>query len=120
MVRLAMTTNTAMATTASVVVSPETWASPAAAPAVKIRFFGFTAASATPSPRALTGDTDSTDASHFGMTGSVPGAGRFRQLRRARASMPTPNAMVPHDTDSDAVLLVWGTLPSGDTTQMRV
>ena len=116
MVRLAITTKTTMATTASVVVRPETWARPAAAPAVKIRFFGFTAASATPSPRALTGETDSTVASHFGMTGSAPGAGRLRQLRRARASMPTPRAMVPHDTESDAVLLVCATLPSCDTT----
>src|SRR5258708_30639420 len=115
MERLAISTNTARATTASVVDNPGTWANPAAAPAVRMRFLGFTAASATPRPSALTGDTVSTVANHFGRAGSSPGAGRFRQLRRAMASSTTPRAILPHDTESDAVVLV-ATLPSCDRT----
>src|ERR1700733_4121888 len=112
MVTLAITTNTAIATMASVVDKPGTCASPAAAPAVRIRFLGFTAASATPSPSAPTGVRLSTVANHFGIVGSSPGRGRLRQLRRARASRATPRTIVPHDTESDAVLLVAATLPS--------
>src|ERR1700677_4787355 len=116
MVRLAMTTNTAMATTASVVDNPCAWARPAAAPNVRIRFFGLTAASSTARPNALTGETDSTLASHLGIAASSPGAGRLRQLRRANARSATPRAILPQDTESEAVLLLVATLPSCETT----
>src|ERR1700728_2824171 len=119
MVRLAMTTNTAMATTASVVDNPWTWARPAPAPKVRIRFFGLTAASTTASPNALSGDMDSTVPSHLGMVASSPGAGRLRQLRRANARSATPRTILPQDTESEAVLLV-ATLPSCETTYTTV
>ena len=109
-----MTTNTAVATTASVVDSPS-WASPAAAPTVRMRFLGFTPARTTPSPKALTGESVSTVAIHFGIAGSSPGAGRFRQLRRPSASSATPRTILPHETESAAVLLV-ATLPSCAST----
>src|ERR1700683_1141439 len=116
MVRLAMATNTMMATTASVVERPGTWARPAAAPAGGMRFCGFTAASRTANPNALGGETDSTVESHLGISGAASFAGRLRQLRRARARRRTPRAILPHDTESDAVLLVAATLPSWETT----
>jgi len=110
MVRLAMTTNTAMATIASVVVSPETWARPAAAPREDqvLRVHG----------GQHDGEPERLDRGHgldggepLGHLAGAPGAGRFRQLRRARARSPTPRAILPHDTESAAVLLV-ATLPS--------
>ncbi len=110
MVRLPTTTNTTMATTASPVDRPS-WASPAAAPAVRMRFFGLTPASTTPSPKALAGETDSIVESHVGIWGASPAPGRLRQLRRARRSRSTPRTILPHDTESDAVLLV-ATSPS--------
>src|SRR5580704_8361003 len=118
MVTLAMTTKTAVATTASDVESPS-WASPVAAPAVRIRFLGLTPANKSPSPKALAGDSASTPAIHFGMAGSSPGAGRFAQFLRASASSATPRTILPHDTESDAVLLV-ATLPSCATTYTTV
>src|SRR6185437_1966286 len=110
MVRLPRATKTAMLTIASEFDRPS-WASPAAAPSVRIRFLGFTAASTTASPNALTGDSDSTVASHLGISGWSPGRGRLRQLRRAKDSRRRPRAILPHDTESEAVVLV-ATLPS--------
>src|ERR1700733_5135306 len=115
MVRLEMTTNTAIATMASVVDNPSTWARPEAAPNVRMRFFGLTAASSTARPNALNGETDSTLASHLGIAASSPAAGRLRQLRRANARSATPRTILPQDTESEAVLLV-ATLPSWETT----
>jgi len=52
---------------------------------------------------------------HLGIEGSASGAGRLRQFLRARSNNTTPRTILPHETESDAVLLV-ATLPSWETT----
>ena len=42
----------------------------------------------------------------FVIGGSVPAAGRFRQLRAASKSNTTPSTMCPHEIASDVVVLV--------------
>ena len=43
---------------------------------------------------------------HFGISGSTPGAGRFRQLRAAMASRSTPRTILPHEMASTVPLSV--------------
>ena len=109
-----MTTKTAMETMASDVVRPDC-ARPAAAPRVSTRFLGFTAARTTARPNAFAGDTPSMVAIHFGISGSVPSGGRLRHWRRARSTRATPSTILPHETESLAVVLV-ATFPSCEST----
>ena len=109
-----MTTKTAVETMASDVLSPS-WASPVAEPSVSSRFLGLTAARSTASPNALAGAMRSTAPIHFGISGSTPGAGRLRQFRRASRTSAAPRTILPHDTESLAVVLV-ATLPSWAST----
>ncbi len=43
---------------------------------------------------------------HFGISGSVPGAGRVRQLRAASSRKRTPNTIFPQAIVSEVVLSV--------------
>src|SRR5215468_6130182 len=105
MVRLPTATKTISETTAAEVDSPS-WPSPAAAPTVRARFFGFAAPSTAPRPADFAGVNASIRAIHFGISGSTPAAGRFRHSRRARSRNVTPSAIFSHETESDEVLLV--------------
>ncbi len=84
-----------------------------------MRFLGFTAASATPSPAALSGESVSMWPIHLGISASAPGAGRLRHWRLASSKKPAPSAIFPHETESDAVELV-ATLPSCASTYTTV
>ena len=73
---------------------------------VRIRFFEFTPASSSPSPSALAGVSMSTLAIQFGLSGSVPGLGRLRQLRTASSRNKRPRTILPQEIVSEAVLVV--------------
>src|SRR6185503_2293474 len=100
--RLPIATNTISATTASPTES-FTCATPAAAPAARIRFFGFTAEHTIASTNAAPGFMASTPPIHFGIVGASPGFGRFANWRRAAPRRITPSPTLIHDTESDAV-----------------
>src|SRR5215510_3938288 len=103
--RLPTATKTINETTSSVV-DRSSWATPAAAPIERARFFGFTAPSSTARPNDCGGVSASTRVIHFGISRSTPGSGRFRQSRLARSRNDTPSPIFSHDTESDEVLLV--------------
>ena len=71
-----------------------------------MRFFGLTPARSRPRPSAFPGVRASIPPIHLGISGSVPGAGRLRQLRTAISSNSTPKTIFPHAMDSEADVLV--------------
>ena len=104
--RLPMATKTISETTASGVDSPS-WASPAAAPIDRARFFGFTAPSSTPRPSDSAGVSASTRAMCSSASPARPPAWAVsRQSRLARSRNDTPSPIFSHETESDEVSLV--------------
>lgn len=99
-VDVAITVKTAIATTSPPTLRP---ASPIATPAAAAisRFFGLTAESRKPKPRALTGVNESIAAIHFGVACSPP---RPRHCLTPTSNSRTPSTILVQDAQAGGAL----------------